>query len=62
MPELPGCDDGVEPEREHHDDDDDLLGWNVAQVGRVRHQGPVQADHRTVCGHPGMMLNLKDRF
>ena len=64
MPELPGRDDGVEPEGEHHDDNDDLLGRNVAQVCRVRHQGPVQTDHRAIRRHPGMMLrfNLKDQY
>ena len=54
VPELPRGHDGVDPERQHHDDDDDLLGRDLTQVRRVGDQGPVEADHGAFCGHPGV--------
>ncbi len=55
MPQLPRGHDGVEPEREHHDDDDNFFGWNFTQICRVWHQRSIQADHRAVSGHPGVV-------
>jgi hypothetical protein len=54
VPELPGGDDGVDPEGEHHQDDDDFFGRNFAQIRRVWHQSPVEADHGALGRHPGV--------
>ena len=59
MPQLPGGHDRVEPEGEHHDDDDNLFGRNVAKVGRVWHQSSIEADHRALSGHPGVVAVIR---
>jgi len=58
VPELPRGNDGVQPECQHHDHDDDLFGRNFTQVSGIRNQGPVQADHRALCRDPRVMFGV----